>query len=78
MFLNQSLCNQSFFIFCLGIPIIHQNGEDKNENNEHVNNSKSPKRVPGGSFEQRNDNSIVVSIELNGVKYQGVLYAQHR
>lgn len=61
-----------------GIPIIHQNGEEKSQNNEHVNNSKSPKRVPGGSFEQGNDNSIVVSIELNGIKYQGVLYAQHR
>ena len=55
--------------------MIHQNGDEKNQNNEHV---KSPKRIPGGSFEQGNDNSIVVSIELNGIKYQGVLYAQHR
>jgi hypothetical protein len=67
-----------FFFTYSGIPIIHQNGEEKSQNNEHVNNSKSPKRVPGGSFEQGNDNSIVVSIELNGIKYQGVLYAQHR
>ena len=58
--------------------MVHQNGEEKNENNEHVNNSKSPKRLPGSSFEQGNENSIVVSIELNGVRYQGMLYAQHR
>ena len=61
-----------------GIPMVHQNGDEKNENSEHVNNSKSPKRLPGSSFEQGNENSIVVSIELNGVRYQGMLYAQHR
>lgn len=65
----------NFFSIHSGIPMIHQNGDEKNQNNEHVN---SPKRIPGGSFEQGNDNSIVVSIELNGIKYQGVLYAQHR
>ncbi|XP_028411692.1 AT-rich interactive domain-containing protein 3C-like isoform X2 [Dendronephthya gigantea] len=63
-----------------GIPVINENGEEKNQNNEQINNSagKSPNRVPGTTFEHGNDNSIAVSIELNGIKYQGVLYAQHR
>jgi hypothetical protein len=58
--------------------MIYHNGEEKNEDNEHGNNTKSPKRLPGSSFEQGNENSVVVSIELNGVRYQGVLYAQQR
>lgn len=57
---------------------MQQNGEEKHQNSEHMNDSKSPKRLLGGSHDQGDDNSIVVSIEVNGVEYQGVLYAQHR
>lgn len=60
---------------------IHENGEQRTHNTEEngsISASKSPKPLPVTSFNQVTDDSLIVSIELNGVKYQGVLFAQHR
>ena len=48
------------------------------EENPCISAGKSPKQPPSASFDQINGNSLLVSIELNGIRYQGVLYAQQR